>query len=62
MVICYYRVWTGLLGPARTLGLCTTRNRRKALVLPLSPADFGKLIAEDTEKWAKVIRAAIKAE
>jgi hypothetical protein len=32
------------------------------LVLPLSPADFGKLIAEDTEKWAKVIRAAIKAE
>jgi tripartite-type tricarboxylate transporter receptor subunit TctC len=32
-------------------------------VLPLSPADFGKLIAEDTEKWAKVIRAAnIKAD
>jgi tripartite-type tricarboxylate transporter receptor subunit TctC len=28
-----------------------------------SPADFGKLIAEDTEKWGKVIRAAnIKAE
>jgi tripartite-type tricarboxylate transporter receptor subunit TctC len=28
-----------------------------------SPADFGKLIAADTEKWAKVIRAAnIKAE
>jgi tripartite-type tricarboxylate transporter receptor subunit TctC len=28
-----------------------------------SPADFGKLIAEDTEKWAKVIRAAnIKPE
>jgi hypothetical protein len=26
-------------------------------------ADFGKLIAEETEKWAKVIRAAhIKAE
>jgi tripartite-type tricarboxylate transporter receptor subunit TctC len=23
-----------------------------------SPADFGKLIAEETEKWAKVIRAA----
>jgi hypothetical protein len=32
-------------------------------VLAGSPADFGKLIAEDTEKWAKVIRAAgIKAE
>ena len=32
-------------------------------VLPGSPADFGKLIAEETEKWAKVIRVAnIKAE
>jgi len=27
-------------------------------VLPGSPADFGKLIAEETEKWGKVIRAA----
>ena len=27
-------------------------------VLDGSPADFGKLIAEDTEKWGKVIRAA----
>jgi tripartite-type tricarboxylate transporter receptor subunit TctC len=28
-----------------------------------SPADFGKLIADDTEKWGKVVRAAnIKAE
>jgi len=33
------------------------------LALALSPADFGKLIAEETEKWAKVIRAAnIKPE
>ena len=32
-------------------------------VLALSPADFGKLIAEETEKWGKVIRAAnIKPE
>ena len=32
-------------------------------VLALSPADFGKLIAEETEKWAKVIKfAGIKAE
>jgi len=31
--------------------------------LPLTPADFGKLIADETEKWAKVIRAAnIKPE
>ena len=29
----------------------------------MTPAAFGKFIAEDTEKWAKVIRAAnIKAE
>jgi tripartite-type tricarboxylate transporter receptor subunit TctC len=32
-------------------------------VLGGSPADFGKLIAEDAEKWGKVIRVAnIKAE
>jgi tripartite-type tricarboxylate transporter receptor subunit TctC len=31
--------------------------------LSVSPADFGKLIADETEKWAKVIRAAnIKPE
>jgi transposase len=31
--------------------------------MPLSPADFGKFIAGETEKWGKVIRAAdIKAE
>ena len=28
------------------------------VVLPGSPADFGKLIRDDTEKWSKVIRAA----
>jgi tripartite-type tricarboxylate transporter receptor subunit TctC len=27
-------------------------------VLPGSPADFGKFLAEDTEKWAKVVRFA----
>jgi tripartite-type tricarboxylate transporter receptor subunit TctC len=32
-------------------------------VAPGSPADFGKFVAEETEKWAKVIRAAnIKAD
>ena len=29
-----------------------------ATALAGSPADFGKLIADDTEKWGKVIRAA----
>jgi tripartite-type tricarboxylate transporter receptor subunit TctC len=34
-----------------------------ATALPGSPADFGKLIAEETEKWAKVIKSGgIKAE
>jgi tripartite-type tricarboxylate transporter receptor subunit TctC len=34
-----------------------------ATVLAGSPADFGKLIADETEKWGKVIRAAnIKVE
>ena len=27
-------------------------------VLPGSPSDFGKFIAEETEKWAKVIKFA----
>jgi tripartite-type tricarboxylate transporter receptor subunit TctC len=32
-------------------------------VLALSPADFGKLIAEETDKWGKVVKfAGIKAE
>ena len=32
-------------------------------VLAGSPADFGKLIADETEKWAKVIKfAGIKLE
>jgi tripartite-type tricarboxylate transporter receptor subunit TctC len=32
-------------------------------VLPGSPADFGKLIADETEKWAKVVKSAgIKPE
>jgi hypothetical protein len=34
-----------------------------ASALPGSPADFGKLIAEETEKWGKVVKFAnIKAE
>jgi tripartite-type tricarboxylate transporter receptor subunit TctC len=29
-----------------------------AMLLGGSPADFGKLIADETEKWGKVIRTA----
>jgi tripartite-type tricarboxylate transporter receptor subunit TctC len=33
------------------------------MVLALSPSEFGKLIAEDTEKWAKVVKfSGIKPE
>src|SRR5262249_6385572 len=33
------------------------------VALPGSPAEFGKLIAEETEKWAKVVKfAGIKAD
>ena len=32
-------------------------------LLPGSPADFSRLVADDTEKWGKVVRAVnIKAE
>jgi tripartite-type tricarboxylate transporter receptor subunit TctC len=31
--------------------------------MPMTPADFGKLIADETEKWGKVIKyAGIKPE
>jgi tripartite-type tricarboxylate transporter receptor subunit TctC len=34
-----------------------------ATLLAGSPADFGKLVAEETEKWGKVVKfAGIKAE
>jgi tripartite-type tricarboxylate transporter receptor subunit TctC len=34
-----------------------------AVPMPMTPAEFEKFIADETEKWAKVIRATgIKAE
>ena len=33
-------------------------RRLRGTVLPGSPADFGKLIADETEKWAKVVKFA----
>jgi hypothetical protein len=33
------------------------------MILAGSPADFGKLVAEETEKWAKVVKfAGLKAD
>jgi hypothetical protein len=42
----------GLVDPQDQDAAC----RLGGSVLPGSPADFGKLIADETEKWAKVIR------
>jgi hypothetical protein len=28
------------------------------MLLPGSPADFGKLLADETEKWGKVVKFA----
>jgi len=34
-----------------------------AAAVPGSPADFGKLLADETEKWAKVVKfARVKAD
>jgi tripartite-type tricarboxylate transporter receptor subunit TctC len=54
----------------REINACLADPRMKArltdlggIVLSGSPADFGKHIAEETEKWAKVIKfAGIKPE
>ena len=40
----------------RTFGLTRAAEPLGGTVLPGSPTDFGKLIADETEKWAKVIR------
>ena len=48
-----------LAHPARTARLADLGG----IAMPLTPSEFGKFIAEETEKWAKVIRTAnIKPE
>ena len=37
--------------------------RYRRAPVPVLPADFGKLVADETEKWAKVVKfAGIKAD
>ena len=44
-------------------GMQTRLAELGATPMPLSPAAFGKLVADETEKWAKVVRfAGIKPE
>ncbi len=58
----------GRLNKEINAGLADTKMKARLSDLgetpfPSSPADFGKLIADETEKWGKVIRAAnIRAE
>ena len=33
-------------------------NDTGAIILPGSPSEFGKMLAAETEKWAKVIKSA----
>jgi tripartite-type tricarboxylate transporter receptor subunit TctC len=56
------------LNKESTAGLADPRIKARladlgGMLLAGSPADFGNLIADETEKWSKVIRAAnIKAD
>jgi tripartite-type tricarboxylate transporter receptor subunit TctC len=44
-------------------GLKTRLGDAGGMVLPGSPAEFGKFVADETEKWAKVVKFAdIKAD
>jgi hypothetical protein len=54
---------TGAASRVAAGGTCRRFRFLLAVRCLVSPADFGKVIAADTEKWAKVIRAAnIKPE
>jgi len=48
------QVTAGLADPAIAQAIA----RLGGTVIAMSPAEFGKLIAADAEKWAQVIRAA----
>ena len=50
----------------KSIGKCSKIKKQLAdlgsVPMPMTSAEFSKLIAEETEKWGKVIRAAnIKA-
>lgn len=53
----------GMLNREANAGLADAKLRARlaelgGAVAPLSPAEFAKFIAEDTEKWAKVVRSS----
>jgi tripartite-type tricarboxylate transporter receptor subunit TctC len=58
---CEASIWLGVVAPKNTPVEIVAELGDA--VFASSPADFARLIAEDTEKWAKVIKfAGIKAD
>jgi tripartite-type tricarboxylate transporter receptor subunit TctC len=52
-----------ILNKSITAGLADPKVKRKlaelgGMPMPMSPAEFGKLVADETEKWAKVVKFA----
>jgi tripartite-type tricarboxylate transporter receptor subunit TctC len=52
-----------ILNKSVTAGLATPKLQAKladlgGIPMPMSPAEFGKFLADDTAKWAKVVKAA----
>jgi tripartite-type tricarboxylate transporter receptor subunit TctC len=52
-----------ILNKSVTAGLATAKLQAKladlgGIPMPMSPAEFGKFLADDTAKWAKVVKAA----
>jgi tripartite-type tricarboxylate transporter receptor subunit TctC len=52
-----------ILNKSVAAGLATPKLQAKladlgGIPMPMSPAEFGKFLADDTAKWAKVVRAA----
>ena len=58
----------GLLNREITAGITDPKIKARfaelgGTTLPLTPGEFGRMLAEETEKWGRVIRAAgIRAE
>jgi tripartite-type tricarboxylate transporter receptor subunit TctC len=52
-----------LLNKSITAGLSDPKTKGKlaelgGIVMPMTPAEFGKLVSDETEKWAKVVKFA----
>ena len=50
------REFITLLGGAAVWPLAARLVQLGGVPMPMTPAQFGKLIADETEKWAKVVK------